>query len=442
MSNDSNILSSDFKTDPYWWDAAPPETDMTPLPSTVDVVVVGSGYCGLSAAIELGRHNLSVAVLDEKELGIGGSTRSGGMVSSGQKLVVSNAIRGVSADRLERLLAESLQSYNFLKSLVRENELDADLHISGRFFGAYTPKHYERLQAQGALLRERTGVTVHDVDRREQQSLIGTQYYYGGILVDDYGGVHTAKYHRSLRQLARQRCATLHSHAPVLEVLRRKGGFDVKTARGTIRATHVVMATNGYTGRVSPYLRKRLIPVASYQVATDILPEGMMDTINPHRVMVSDSKRNLFYTRPSPDGKRMLFGSRPAVLEISEHEAARRLRKKMIEVWPQLRDVKVTHCWKGNVAMTFDKLSHIGEEDGIHYAVGCNGNGVALMTYLGYCVARKIAEKNAPACAFDEGTFAGNPLGATQSLLVPLGAAAYELADKWDARARTATAQR
>ncbi|QEI07850.1 FAD-binding oxidoreductase [Pigmentiphaga aceris] len=435
MSTES-CYSPDFKTDPYWWDAAPPETAMAALPGDADVVIVGSGYCGLSAAIELAGRGLSVAVLDEKELGIGGSTRSGGMVSSGQKLVVSNAIKGVSEERRQRLLDESLRSFQFIKDLVQTNQLDADLAFPGRFFGAYTPQHYTRLQAQGALLHARTGVQVHDIDRTAQAALVGTNYYYGGILVDDYGGLHTAKYHRSLRQLARTRGATLHSHAPVQQVIRRGAGFEVKSGRGTIHTRHVVMATNGYTGSASPYLQRRLVPVTSYQIATDVLPPGLMDAINPRRVMISDSKLNLFYTRPSPDGQRILFGSRPAVFDISEAEAAARMYKKLLAVWPQLHGVRLSHSWKGRVAMTFDKLSHIGEEDGIHYAVGCNGNGVALMTYLGFCIARKIAAKHAPACAFDGGRFVGNPLGASQRALVPLATAAYELGDRWDGRKR------
>lgn len=432
----ASCLASDFKTDPYWWDAAPPETAMDALPGDADVVVIGSGYCGLSAAIELAKRGLSVAVLDEKELGIGGSTRSGGMVSSGQKLVVSNAIKGASEERRQRLLDESLRSFQFIKDLVQDNQLDADLAFPGRFFGAYTPQHYTRLQAQGVMLRERTGVQVHDIDRAQQAALVGTQYYYGGILVDDYGGLHTAKYHRSLRQLARQRGASLHSHAPVSKVLRRGAGFEVQSSRGAIRARHVVMATNGYTGALSPYLQRRLVPVTSYQVATEALPAGLMDTINPRRVMISDSRLNLIYTRPSPDGTRILFGSRPTVFDISETEAAARMYEKLLAVWPQLQGVRLSHSWKGRVAMTFDKLSHIGEEDGIHYAVGCNGNGVALMSYLGFCIARKIADRHAPACAFDGGKFVGNPLGNMQRALVPLATVAYELGDKWDGRTR------
>jgi glycine/D-amino acid oxidase-like deaminating enzyme len=431
MTTSSTLFADNFTTDPYWWDAAPPETAMDPLPAKTGIVVVGSGYCGMSAAAELAGQGEEVIVLDVKELGIGGSTRSGGMVSSGQKLVVSNAIKGVSPDRLERLMRESIASYEFLKELVAKESLDADLHISGRFFGAYTPTHFNRLLNQGQVLREKTGVTVHDITRDKQREIIGSDYYYGGILVDNYGGVHTAKYHRSLRDLARRRGAGLYSHAPVTAIEKMaNGNFKVITGRGTIEAKRVVMATNGYTDGAVPYLQKRVVPVASYQIATEALPAGLMEKLNPGRRMISDSKYNLFYFRPSPDGTRMLFGTRPSIMDLPEKEAAGLVHKKMLEVWPELSDIKITHCWKGYVAMTWDKIAHIGEEDGLYYAVGCNGNGVALMTYLGYRIARKVlGQPDGQQCAFDEGKFAGSPLPGSQDWVVPFGAALYRMND-------------
>lgn len=438
MRSDALLFHDDFRVTPYWWDTAPPETARDALPSGVDLVIVGSGYCGLSAAAVAARLGASVAVLDAAEIGAGGSTRSGGMVSSGQKLALTNAIRGVSAERLARLMRESMASFDYLKRLVAEESLDADLQITGRFFGAFTPHHFDRLRRQGDLLREKTGVTVHVVPRAEQHAVIGSDYYYGGILVDEYGGLHTAKYHRALRDLARRCGATLHSHAGVERIERHGAGFRVHATRGKIDTKHVLVATNGYTGRLLPFFARRVLPVASYQIATEPLPPGLMAVLNPGRRMISDSKRNLFYTRPSPDGTRMLFGSRPAIREVSEREAARMLHAKMIELWPALRDVRITHAWKGYVAMTGDKLAHIGEQDGIHYALGCNGNGVALMSYLGSRVARSMLGLDAQAGAFGEGAFPVSPAGMASRLSVPVGTALYAFDDFWSGRARAA----
>ena len=148
MRPDSLLFHESFRCAPYWWDAAPPETARSPLPRHVDIAVIGSGYCGLSAAAEAASHGARVAVLDAAEIGAGGSTRSGGMVSSGQKLALTNAIAGVPAERLVRLMRESMASFDYLKRLVADESLDADLQITGRFFGAYTPGHFDRLRRQ------------------------------------------------------------------------------------------------------------------------------------------------------------------------------------------------------------------------------------------------------------------------------------------------------
>ncbi len=148
-----------------------PETARDPLPERTDVLVVGSGYCGLSAAAELARNGVDVTVVDAEELGAGASTRSGGMVSSGQKLVIGGAIKGVDAARMERLLEDSLSSYEHLKTLIQDQGLDADLAVLGRFFGAHVPRHYDRLRRHGELLARHTGVTVHEIPKVRQHEI-------------------------------------------------------------------------------------------------------------------------------------------------------------------------------------------------------------------------------------------------------------------------------
>lgn len=435
MRDTSNILAPGFTTDPYWWDAAPPETAREPLPEQTDVLVVGSGYCGLSAAAELARNGVDVTVVDAEELGAGASTRSGGMVSSGQKLVIGGAIKGVDAARMARLLEDSLASYEHLKTLIRERNLDADLAILGRYFGAHVPRHYDRLRRQGELLAKHTGVSVHDIPKARQHEVTKTDFYHGGILIDDYGGLHPAKYHQALRQLAAASGATLRSHAPVLKVNPATGGFhDVETGRGRIRARNVLYGTNGYTGREMPYLARRIVPVRSYQIATEPLPPALMAEINPGKRMITDSKRELIYSRPSPDGTRILFGSRPGVFSVSEQEAAQRLYAMMLKVWPQLAGYRITHCWSGKVGMTFDKIAHMGRQGGIDFALGCNGNGVALMTYLGHQSALKLlGQQNRPS-AFDDPAFPSNPLYHGTPWFLPIVSGWYHLQDAIELR--------
>lgn len=434
MPRFDDIYTEDFKETPYWWEAAEPETNLDPLPERVDVVVVGSGYAGINAATHLARAGRSVVVLDSDRIGSGCSTRSGGMVSSGQKLVVGGAINGIDPALISRLIGESNESFEYLKMLVDTENLDAGLALKGRFFGANTAGDFETLKRHGALLSEKTGVHVHYLPRDSQREVIGSDYYHGGMVIDEYGGLHPGLYHRALRERAKAAGVMLRSHARAGIVTDGSGGEKiVPTARGTIRATNVIVATNGYTqADATPELARRVVPVKSYQIATEPLPADLLAELIPGGRMVSDTRRDLIYSRVSPDGTRLLFGSRPGIFEMSEKRAAKRIYARMLAIWPQLAGVKITHSWVGSVAMTVDKLAHIGEKDGADFAVGCNGNGVALMTYLGYQTARKIlGEQNMPS-AFDREKFTPVPFYSGKPWFLPAFTGWYRLRDFLD----------
>src|SRR5882672_9203123 len=172
-----SIFTEDFQVKPYWWDAAPPEdASAEPLPETVDVAIVGSGWCGLTAAIELARAGLRTAVLDAGPLGFGASTRSGGMVSSGQKLVISGAYKVFGESNAERVFAESKGSFDFITGFIEREKLDADYQPCGRFFGAFTPGDFATLSRHAELLRERTHVTARLLPADRQREEIGSDF--------------------------------------------------------------------------------------------------------------------------------------------------------------------------------------------------------------------------------------------------------------------------
>lgn len=429
------VFTDDFEVKPYWWDAAPPErNDDVDLPKEVDVAIVGAGYCGLCAAIELAENGRSVAVLEAGELGGGASTRNGGMVTGGQKLVVTGAVGSHDQELGGRLLEDAKDSLTMLEARVARYDLDADYRRCGRVILAYTRRHFARLERWAELLREHTAATVSLIRREALQSEIGGDYYHGGLLIEDYGGLHPAKYHRALRQLAARLGAGLHSHAPVRSISGSQGAFTVKTDRGEVRARDVFVATNGYTDSLLPFLQRRVIPVRSYVIATEPLPAELMHQLAPHQRMFSDTRLDLYYFRPSPDGTRIVFGARPGARDVSEEAAARRLHGFMCEVWPELSAYRVSHAWTGYVGMSFDKLPHMGERDGIHYAVGCNGSGVAMMSYLGYTSARKLlAMQNRP-CAFESISFPSSPLYGGHPWFVPWVSGYYRLRDSLERR--------
>ena len=428
-------LAAGFKTTPYWWEAARPEaTPQLPLPERVDVAIVGSGYCGLSAAVELSAAGLSVVVLDAGELGIGASTRSGGMVTGGQKFVVSGALKSHTPARRQRILEDAKASLDHIEELIARHCLDADYVRCGRLIAAHTPAYYARLQAWAQLLGTHAPGSIELVPRAQLHHEIGSERFYGGLLVTNYGGLHPAKYHRALRNLARSHGANLVSNTPVLCVERRTGDFLVATKRGRIAARSVFVATNGYSTAAEPFLKSRVIGAASYIIATEPLPSDLTRKLSPRARMFSDTKRSLSYFRLSPDGTRVIFGGRATARELDEERAATGLFRQMRQIWPELDAFGVSHCWRGNFGMTYDHVPHMGTHDGVHYAVGCNGSGVTMMTYLGHQTALKILGRQNRPCAFDVDKFPKVPIAWARSWTVPAVTSYYLFRDWVDGR--------
>jgi glycine/D-amino acid oxidase-like deaminating enzyme len=425
------MLTPDFTTNPYWWDAAAPDATATDdLAETTDVAIIGSGFCGLSAALELARAGVKATVLEAGPLGIGASSRSGGMVSSGQKMVLTDVLKDFSTEEASRALEDSAATFSFLQELIAREKLDADLQICGRFFGAWTPKDFGTLQRHAELLALRTGVTTHVVPRARQREEIGSDLYHGGIVVEEYGGVHPAKYNRALRQAARAAGAGLHAFAAVKSWEKDGDWLAVHTARGIVRAKHLMVSTNGYTtADVLPWFRRRVVPVTAFIIATEPLAPEVMDSVIPNRRMISDTRKELSFFRPSPDGTRILFGGRPDPWANDERSAATGLWARMVAVFPQLAKTRISHAWRGNVCMTFDKLPHLGQQEGVHYALGCNGNGVALMSWMGQQTALSILGRQNRLPAFQDRPFPTAPGYRDRTWFLPLVSAGYHLRD-------------
>ncbi len=218
-----------------------------------------------------------------------------------------------------------------------------------------------------------------------------------------------------------------------VESIKQTGsGWQVRTARGTVQADEVVIATNGYTGNVTPELKRRVVPLASHIIATEQLPPDLAASLIPKNRTLADTRRVLTYYRMSPDGTRVIFGGRARFTPVTPQESAPILHRFMTERFPQLKGVRVTHAWTGNVAFTLDALPHMGKQDGMHYLLGCNGSGVAMMTYLGWQTARKIAGAANRPSAFDTEDFPTHPLYNGNPWFLPAIGAWYRFRDELD----------
>ena len=426
----TELFAPDFKDAPYWWEAAPPSTAAVPaLADRVDVAIVGAGYCGLSAALELRRHGIGALVMDAARIGHAASSLNGGMVAGSLKLGHAELARAFGAERASAILEESARCLPFLEELLAREAIACNYRRSGRFVGAHCPSAYASLESRVETTRKLTGADAWLVPRHRQREEIDTDHYYGGMVAEASGGLHPARYHRGLAEAARRAGALVVEDTPVDAITRRAGGFTLRTVRGVVEAREVIIATNGYTGAVTPWLRRRLIPLNSYIIATEPLPPETTRRLIPRGRMIVDTNRVLSYYRLSPDGTRVLYGGRASFRRATARQAAPQLHAMMVGVWPELTRTRVTHAWTGYVAFTFDHVPHMGVHEGVHYAVGCQGSGVGMATYLGYRTALKIAGKALAPCAFDGLPFPTRPTYTGDPWFLPVVGSYYRLRD-------------
>jgi len=380
-----------FKELPFWWDTVqmPAGDPAQPLPARVDVAVIGAGYTGLSAARVLARRGARVAVLEAETIGWGASSRNGGMVLAGLKLGIAELRRKYGREVTARMYAASLASIDCVEQIVGEEKIDCDFSRCGHLEVACKPAHYKRFEEWAELIVRDFGRQVTLIPHEKLRAEIGSGIYHGGLVDESSAGINPARYVAGLAQAARRAGACLYDHTRVQSIARDHSqeppSFCIETNRGVLWARDVFVATGGYTGAATPYLHQRIVPIGSYIVATEALPESLASELSPRNRMIFDSKNFLYYYRLTPD-RRMLFGGRAAFFPETPNtirESAEILRRGMVSVYPQLRDVPIAYAWGGTLDFAFDIVPHCGQNDGLHYAMGYAGHGVAMATYLG-----------------------------------------------------------
>ena len=440
----ARIFHPDFKAQPWWWEAWTPNNALSvDPPAKTDVVIVGAGYGGLSTALELRRNGIDCVVLERGVFGIGASTRNGGMLSGGTNIAKGLGGKNPKVEaefeaNKAAFLGSGADSLQTLIDIIHREKIDCGLITNGRFTGAWTPKHYDDQARKVEMFNKYANVGAEMIPRERVREMMASDYYYGGMYVRAGGNLHPARYYKGLLEAAHNQGAVLCGEVEAERIEKTKdakggSGWRVLTAKGPIACKEVVIATNGYTGDLTPKLKMRVVPVASHIIATEELPMPATDLI-PLQRSIGDTKRVLTYYRPSPDGKQMIFGGRARFTAAPPEVSAPILYQYMIDRFPQLKGIRITHVWTGNVAFALDSMSHMGQDDGMHYLLACNGSGVAMMTYLGTQTAKKIAGgSNAPVNAFDGRHFPEHPLyTGDPSLYLPLIGALYRTQDWLD----------
>jgi glycine/D-amino acid oxidase-like deaminating enzyme len=405
---------------------------LIPIPEKVDVAIIGGGYTGLSAARTLAKRGVNVAVLEANTIGWGASSRNGGMVLTGLKLDMQTVMKKYGRDLAKRLFQCSLDSIDTVEQIIKEEEIDCGFARTGHLLAANKPKHFDALKEEVEFMAKEFNHPVRLISRDQQRTEIGSDLYHGALLDECSGGLNPAQYVVGLAGAAERAGAALHAQARVTKLEHRTDHFLVETKRGSLRAGSILVATSGYTGSVTKKLQKKVIPIGSFIIATERLSDELAQELIPGDRMIFDYKHYLNYFRLWDN--RMIFGGRAAFFPETSNtiqRSAEILRREMIQVYPQLKDVNVEYVWGGTLDFAFDMMTHVGETAGIYYSLGYAGHGVAMATYLGKTVAEAMLKGNIKEHPFNSFPFPPAPFGLYTGFpwFLPLAGAWHKILD-------------
>lgn len=419
---------------PYWWEALPDRTadSENTIPRKCDVAIVGSGFTGLSAALTLLRNGRQVVVFERDRVGYGASTRNGGQIGSGnQKFRVKSLIALRGRRKAEDMLREGMRMLDYIAALISDEKIDCHFHRCGRFRAAIRPEHYEAMAQDMRDLKDVAGVESFMVPRSEQTSEIGSDVFFGGSVLPNDASLHPGRYHAGLLQKVEAAGGTVLDHAPVTAITATKEGFIVTTGRGKTLARNVIIATNGYTDGLIPELGRRLVSIGSAIIATDELSQNLFEKLLPKNRVYGNTNRVFYYFRGAPDARRILWGGRIGRLaRAASPSAFGHLARDMLTVFPELKDVSVTHAWDGKIGYTYDEVPHLGcAASGVHYALGYCGTGVSRATYFGNKIALQVLAKPEGSTSFDDLAFPAFPAHPIAQRAVPVVETWYRIRD-------------
>ena len=387
-----SLFAENYKNTPYWWDRTPrPTIKEIPLPKETEVLVIGSGYTGLCTAIQTCRNGLDTVVLEAQDAGWGGSSRNGGQVSPSIKPSFQELSRKYGEEPARELLKEGNNALKWIGDFIQEENIDCDFRRVGHYYGAHSLSQFKHLEKIINEQPEGLQLDVNLIPKSQQHTEIGSDFYHGGIVHKNHASLDPARFHQGLLEGALTSGAQIKTHCAVNKIEKKGGIFQIHTEAGTMSAREVVVATSGYTGTATPWHRRRVIPIGSYIISTELLAEDLVNELIPRDRVITDSRKLVVYYRASPDRKRILFGGRVSLNETDPDKCAKPLHKKLTQIFPQLAKIKVSHSWMGFVGFTFDHMPHTGDKEGVHYAMGYCGSGVCLSSYFGTKLGQRLA---------------------------------------------------
>lgn len=372
---------------PFWVEDCPRPaglgTDL--LPPEVDYVVVGSGLTGLSCALRLVEARKSVLVLDRGEIAGGASSINGGMVSPDVKAGIRAVEATYGPGIADEIWNASVRSVEIIFELCDRHGIDAMPNRNGLAALGLDGRDIEKFRKTADFYRRRYGVEWDVLGPDRVGEIAGSESFSSAMYEPEGFGIHPARFTFGLAAAVGTKGGLLVSNTPATSVVKTGTGFNVSTPSGAIRTGNVIVATNGYTTvEPLPDLRKKVVSIGSYIIVTEPLPEAEAAAVFPKNAMTYTKRRLLHYMRRTPDNRILIGGRRNLKTGLPLDESATDLRSALIRYFPQLSGKAITHVWGGKLAVPFDLTPHMGQIDGVWYAMGYAGHGVGLSTQLGY----------------------------------------------------------
>lgn len=355
--------------------------------------MIGGGYTGLNAALTLAEAGRNVVLLESERIGWGASGRNGGQLGAGQRRDQDELERWLGPDHARRLWDLAVAANGYVRGRIERHRIGCEL-ADGVIYAAHKPAYARRAAWYADKLRRDYGYEQrHALSRNELRELLGTDVYYGGDIDLAAGHLHPLKYALGLAAACEAAGVRIHEQSRVLGY-DRGAPSEVRSARGTVRADHVVLGCNGYLGRLEGRVAGRIMPINNYMLATEPLgATGAASLIRDNRA-VADSRFVVNYFRLSPD-HRLLFGGGETYSKRFPADLGGFVRRAMLKVYPQLEDVRIDYAWGGTLAITRNRMPHVGRlEPNLYYAQGFSGHGVAMASFAGHLIGEAMASNS------------------------------------------------
>lgn len=379
-------------TDSYYAASANPAPSYPSLKGVVDadVCVIGAGYTGLSSALHLVERGYKVVVLEAERIGWGASGRNGGHVGVGQRRGQEDLEKMVGLEAAKALWDMSVEAVDLVEDLITRHHIDCDLK-RGILHLAAKRSHNKYLQREAELLRERYGYEkIRYADEPEARTLLGSERYFGAQIDEGSLHLHPLNYALGLADAAAAAGVEFYEHSRVTGY---SGGSPcvVNTAGGQVRAKNLILACNGYLGKLEPRMAGRIMPINNFVLATEPLPDSLAKELIANDYALQDTLFVINYWKLSGDN-RLIFGGGENYSPRFPADIRGFVRKYMLQVYPQLADTRIDYGWGGTLAITLNRMPHMGRlEPNVYYSQGYSGHGVPTATFAGKLIAEVVS---------------------------------------------------